>query len=78
MNILVTGRSGKLGCAVVADLVVHGHDVVNVDLMPPSAAQCPYLEIDLHDFGEVLEAIAGVDLCRLGYEPEHHWWSEPS
>ncbi len=64
MNTLVTGGSGKLGCAVVADVVARGHDVVNVDLMPPSATQCPYLNIDLQDFGEVLEAIAGVDLCR--------------
>lgn len=64
MNILVTGGSGKLGAAVVADLVAHGHDVVNADVVPPPTAQCPYLEVDLRDFGEVLEAISGVDLGR--------------
>jgi nucleoside-diphosphate-sugar epimerase len=31
----VTGGSGKLGRAVVAELLEHGYDVVNVDLVPP-------------------------------------------
>ncbi|MGH8891178.1 MAG: NAD-dependent epimerase/dehydratase family protein, partial [Acidothermaceae bacterium] len=38
-RIVVTGGSGKLGRAVVADLAKHGSDVVNLDRVPPSVAQ---------------------------------------
>ncbi len=62
MRILVTGGSGKLGRAVVADLVAHGHEVLNVDVVQPAERSAAFLEADLQDFGEVLEAIAGVDL----------------
>jgi NADP-dependent 3-hydroxy acid dehydrogenase YdfG len=32
-NIVVTGGSGKAGRAVVRDLVEHGYDVLNVDII---------------------------------------------
>lgn len=64
MNVLVTGGSGKLGGAVVADLVAHGHNVLNVDLVPPADQLCPFLQVDLQDAGQVVEALAGVDLCQ--------------
>jgi uncharacterized protein YbjT (DUF2867 family) len=34
-RVVVTGGSGKLGRAVVADVVDHGYGAVNVDLVPP-------------------------------------------
>lgn len=64
MNILVTGGSGKLGGVVVADLVAHGHNVLNVDLVPPAAPLCPFLQVDLQDAGQVVEALGGADLCQ--------------
>jgi nucleoside-diphosphate-sugar epimerase len=70
VRIVVTGGSGKLGRVVVADLVDHGHTVVNLDREPPPGgrdggpAGSRFLETDLTDHGQVLEALLGVD--------EHH------
>ena len=36
-HVVVTGGSGKLGRACVRDLVEHGYDVINVDLVPLAA-----------------------------------------
>ena len=57
-RVVVTGGSGKLGRAVVADLLRHDWSVVNVDQSPPPADQgCPYIRIDLTDFGQTVEAL---------------------
>ena len=64
MSVLVTGGSGKLGGVVVADLMAHGHNVLNADLVPPAEQLCPFLQVDLQDAGQVVEALAGVDLCQ--------------
>ena len=61
MRIVVTGGSGKLGRAVVDDLVAHGYDVLNVDSQPPEPGRSAYVRIDLTDYGQVLEAMVGVD-----------------
>ncbi|HEY2790856.1 MAG TPA: NAD(P)-dependent oxidoreductase, partial [Micromonosporaceae bacterium] len=60
-RVVVTGGSGKLGDAVVADLVASGWDVLNVDLVPPSVRRCSFLKADLVDFGQVVEALVGAD-----------------
>jgi len=66
-RVVVTGGSGKLGRAVVADLLRHDLSVVNVDQSPPPADQgCPHIRIDLIDFGQTVEALTttpsdGVD-----------------
>ncbi|SDQ53126.1 NAD(P)-dependent oxidoreductase [Quadrisphaera sp. DSM 44207] len=64
MKIVVTGGSGKLGRAVVRDLVEHGHDVLDVDLAPPAEPVGRFLRADLTDPGQALEVLLGVD--------EHH------
>lgn len=64
MNVLVTGGSGKLGRAVVADLVAHGHGVLNADVVPPREALAPFARVDLQDIGQVFEALDGIDLCQ--------------
>jgi len=56
-RIVVTGGSGKLGRAVVADLTEHGNEVINVDV----AADRSALKIDLTDYGQTVEALAGID-----------------
>jgi len=58
-KILVTGGSGKLGQAVLRDLVAHGHDVLNLDQQVPRQAICPSVRVDLTNFGEVAAAILG-------------------
>ncbi len=60
-QIVVTGGSGKAGRAVVHDLVEHGYDVVNVDVVPASPAEAPFLRADLTDLGETIEALRGAD-----------------
>jgi len=61
MRVVVTGGSGKLGRFVVDDLVAHGHDVLNVDQSRPEPSASAYLRADLTDYGQVLEALTGVD-----------------
>ncbi|MFD2648972.1 NAD-dependent epimerase/dehydratase family protein [Devosia albogilva] len=58
-RVLVTGGSGKLGRAVLRDLVAHGYDVLNVDQQPLDDPICPSVRIDLTDFGQVAAAILG-------------------
>ena len=60
-HVLVTGGSGKLGRACVRDLVEHGYEVTNVDIVPSPDALCPHVRADLADFGQTLEVLAGVD-----------------
>ena len=58
-KVLVTGGSGKLGRAVLKDLVAHGYDVLNVDQQTLAEPICPSVRIDLTNFGEVASAILG-------------------
>lgn len=60
-RVVVTGGSGKLGRACVADLVDHGWDVVNVDRAAPAEQLCPFIRIDLTDFGQTVEALSFID-----------------
>jgi nucleoside-diphosphate-sugar epimerase len=62
MKIVVTGGSGKAGRAVVRDLVEHGHEVLNVDLVPSREDAAPFLPADLTDYGQTLEALSGGDV----------------
>jgi nucleoside-diphosphate-sugar epimerase len=57
MRVVVTGGSGKLGRAVIAELTAHGHEVRNVDLVPGAR---PFLKADLSDYGQAVEALAGM------------------
>jgi nucleoside-diphosphate-sugar epimerase len=60
-QIVVTGGSGKAGRAVVRDLVDHGYDVVNADVVPAARPDAPFLRADLTDLGETIEALRGAD-----------------
>jgi NAD(P)-dependent dehydrogenase (short-subunit alcohol dehydrogenase family) len=60
-QVVVTGGSGKLGRAVVADLLQHGWAVINVDQTPPPKDQgCPHVRVDLTDFGQAVEALTTI------------------
>jgi nucleoside-diphosphate-sugar epimerase len=63
-RIAVTGGSGKAGRVIVRDLAEHGHEVLNIDLKPsPESyspeAPIPFLQADVTDFGQALEALEG-------------------
>jgi nucleoside-diphosphate-sugar epimerase len=60
-KIVVTGGSGKAGRAIVADLLAHGYEVLNVDVAPPAERLSPFLKIDLTDYGQTVEALKGAD-----------------
>jgi nucleoside-diphosphate-sugar epimerase len=60
-RVLVTGGSGKAGRACVRELLEHGYEVINVDAVRPGEALCPFVEADLTDFGQAVEALSGVD-----------------
>jgi nucleoside-diphosphate-sugar epimerase len=59
-KIVVTGGSGKAGRAVVRDLVEHGYEVLNVDVLPSREPLAPFLKIDLTDLGQTFEALHGA------------------
>ncbi|HEV7276090.1 MAG TPA: NAD(P)-dependent oxidoreductase [Devosiaceae bacterium] len=64
-RVLVTGGSGKLGRAVLRDLVTNGYEVLNIDQLPARENVCPTVKIDLTDYGQVLEAmLGGIDEHR--------------
>ena len=67
-RVAVTGSSGKLGRAVVADLRDHGWDVIALDRStaapqpaPDGSVTPPTTVVDLADFGQTLEALTGVE-----------------
>ncbi|MFC1406479.1 MULTISPECIES: NAD(P)-dependent oxidoreductase [Streptacidiphilus] len=60
-RVVVTGGSGKLGRAVIGELAANGWQVVNVDTTAPAEQICPFVKVDLTDFGQVVGALTGVD-----------------
>lgn len=60
-RVVVTGGSGKAGRACVRDLLAHGYEVVNADLVPPAEPLCPFTRVDLTDFGQAVEALSLID-----------------
>jgi nucleoside-diphosphate-sugar epimerase len=58
-KVIVTGGSGKLGMAVLRDLVTNGYDVLNLDQALPREPIARTVRTDLSNFGEVLNAFLG-------------------
>ncbi|MEU4689446.1 NAD(P)-dependent oxidoreductase [Actinoplanes sp. NPDC023714] len=77
-RIAVTGGSGKLGRAVVTDLIQHGYEVHNLDLAPPAEPLCPHTRVDLTDFGQVVGALTGVDDRYSGVDAVVHLAAIPA
>ncbi|MGI8664656.1 MAG: NAD-dependent epimerase/dehydratase family protein [Jatrophihabitans sp.] len=78
-RVAVTGGSGKLGRAVVAELAEHGWDVINLDQTPPPVEQpCPHVRIDLRDYGQVVEAMTGIQDRYAGLDALVHLAAIPA
>jgi nucleoside-diphosphate-sugar epimerase len=77
-RVVVTGGSGKLGRAVVADLVEHGWDVVNADRTPPSTSIATFVRVDLTDFGQAVEVLSAVDDRYSGVDAVVHLAALPA
>jgi nucleoside-diphosphate-sugar epimerase len=61
MRIVVTGGTGKAGRWTVRDLREHGHDVLNVDLIPDGLPQGQSVVADLTDLGQAHDVLEGAD-----------------
>lgn len=77
-RVAVTGGSGKLGRAVVADLLADGWEVHNLDLVPPAAPTCPFTRVDLTDFGQVVGALTAIDDRHAGLDAVVHLAAVPA
>ena len=60
-RVVVTGGAGKLGRACVDELIGHGWDVVVFDRVRPPSEGAAFIPIDLTDYGQVLDAMLGVE-----------------
>ncbi|RKR92475.1 nucleoside-diphosphate-sugar epimerase [Micromonospora pisi] len=77
-RVAVTGGSGKLGRAVVTDLLDHGYRVVNIDATPPAESRCPYTKVDLADYGQTVEALSAIDDRHGGVDAVVHLAAIPA
>ena len=72
-TVAVTGGSGKLGRAVVAALIEEGWTVVNFDRVPLSPdIRTRFIRTDLTDYGQVVEALSGIDEVHRGVDAVVH------
>ncbi|MCU1636354.1 MAG: UDP-glucose 4-epimerase [Cryobacterium sp.] len=76
MRIAVTGGSGKLGRAVVAHLAASGNTVVNLDAVGERAYGI--VRVDLTDYGQTVDALAGVDGQHGGIDALVHLAAIPA
>ncbi|RXZ71997.1 NAD-dependent epimerase/dehydratase family protein [Agromyces albus] len=75
MQIAVTGGSGKLGRTVVQSLRDEGHEVINLDRYGERGT---FTRVDLTDYGQVVDAIAGVDDRHSGIDAIVHLGAIPA
>ena len=59
MRIALTGSTGKLGSVVLRELRDAGHDVVGLDIVGPRKPG--FVQVELTDYGQVVDALGGVD-----------------
>jgi len=76
MRIALTGSSGKLGTVVARELRAAGHDVVGLDLRGERGPG--FVQVDLTDYGQVIDALAGVDDQHDGVDALVHLGAIPA
>jgi len=76
MRILVTGGSGKLGRSVMRRLVDDGHDVLNLDRVGERSREL--VVVDLTDYGQVVDAVLGLDDRHAGVDAIVHLGAIPA
>ena len=78
-TVAVTGSSGKLGRHVVRDLQEHGYRVVALDRVPdPGSKAAAFVRVDLTEYGQVVEALTGVDDRHEGVDAVVHLAAIPA
>ncbi len=76
-TVAVTGGSGKLGRAVVAALLEQKWQVVNFDRVPSPQSDVRFIRTDFTDFGQVVEALSGIDEAHSGVDAVVHMAAIP-
>ena len=76
MRIALTGSSGKLGTVVARELRASGHDVVGLDVVGTRAPG--FQQIDLTDYGQVIDALKGVHGESGGFDAVVHLAAIPA
>ena len=76
MRIAVTGSSGKLGRTVVRVLREAGHSVIGLDQVGERGAG--FVQVDLTDYGQVIDALAGVNDQHDGIDALVHLAAVPA
>jgi nucleoside-diphosphate-sugar epimerase len=77
-QVVLTGGSGKLGRACLTDLLEHGYNVTNVDLVRPPGDPSPFVRADLTDMGQTLEVLHQVDDRHRGVDAVVHLAAVPA
>ena len=77
-RVVVTGGAGKLGRACVDELIRHGWDVVVFDRVRPPSEGAAFIPIDLTDYGQVLDAMLGVEERYAGLDALVHLAAIPA
>ena len=76
LNVAVTGSNGKLGRSVVRGLREAGHTVLELDQHGERSPE--FLRIDLRDYGQVVDALLGVDDRHSGFDAVVHLGAIPA
>jgi nucleoside-diphosphate-sugar epimerase len=76
MRIALTGSTGKLGTVVARELREAGHDVVGMDVVGTRGPS--FVQVDLTDYGQVIDALGGVGDRPEGFEAVVHLAAIPA
>lgn len=76
MRVAVTGGSGKLGRSVVRRLTEDGHEVLSLDRAGTRGRG--FTEVDLRNYGQVLDVILGLDDRHGGFDAIVHLGAIPA
>lgn len=76
MRIAVTGSSGRLGSVVVRELRAQGHRVVGFDVAGTRGPD--FVQIDLTDYGQVVDALTAVGDQHTGFDALVHLAAIPA
>jgi UDP-glucose 4-epimerase len=76
MRIALTGASGKLGTVVARELRASGHTVIGLDVVGTRAPD--FVQVDLTDYGQVIDALAAVGDTHDGFDAVVHLGAIPA
>ncbi len=76
MRIALTGSSGKLGTVVERELRAAGHDIVALDAVGPRRPG--FVQLDLTDYGQVIDALGGAGDDRAPLDAVVHLAAIPA